>query len=106
MRLRTGVQTGALPLEDLYPWNYIALAVIVVLLIVYFVKAVKSGKKGGAAEEEVVGKKKPILTSNQIGLAAAFGGAAFAFRALGIAVPMVPPLTMDPGALMPCLAGM
>ena len=50
--------------------------------------------------------RKPFLTSNQIGLAAAFGGAAFAFRALGIAVPLVPPLVMDPGALMPCLAGM
>lgn len=103
---RVFYQKGAKLLEDLYPWNYIALAVIVVLLIVYFVKAMKASKKGGAAEEEVVGKKKPILTSNQIGLAAAFGGAAFAFRALGIAVPVVPPLTMDPGALMPCLAGM
>lgn len=40
--------------------------------------------------------RKPFLTSNQIGLAAAFGGAAFAFRALGIAVPLVPPLVMDP----------
>lgn len=103
---RVFFQKGSKLLEDLYPWNYIALAVIVVLLIVYFVKAVKSGKKGGAAEEEVVGKKKPILTSNQIGLAAAFGGAAFAFPALGISVPIVPPLAMDPGALMPCLAGM
>ena len=103
---RVFFQKGSKLLEDLYPWNYIALAVIVVLLIVYFVKAVKSGKKASAEEVETVGRKKPILTSNQIGLAAAFGGAAFAFRALGIAVPMVPPLTMDPGALMPCLAGM
>ncbi len=53
-----------------------------------------------------VKKRKSYLTSNQIGLAAAFGGAAFAFRALGIAIPLVPPLVMDPGALMPCLAGM
>ncbi|MCI8638992.1 MAG: hypothetical protein HFG41_07595 [Coprococcus sp.] len=67
--------------------------------------AKKSGGKEEAAEVTASGKK-PLLTSNQIGLAAAFGGAAFAFRALGIAVPMVPPLTMDPGALMPCLAGM
>lgn len=51
-------------------------------------------------------QRKPFLTSNQIGLVAAFGGAAFAFRALGIAIPLVPPLVMDPGALMPCLAGM
>ena len=53
-----------------------------------------------------VKERKPFLTSNQIGIAAAFGGAAFAFRALGISVPLVPPLVMDPGALMPCLAGM
>jgi hypothetical protein len=53
-----------------------------------------------------VKKRKSYLTSNQIGLTAAFGGAAFAFRALGIAIPLVPPLVMDPGALMPCLAGM
>ncbi|MFQ9653175.1 MAG: hypothetical protein ACLRZZ_26000 [Enterocloster sp.] len=51
-----------------------------------------------------VKERKPFLTSNQIGIAAAFGGAAFAFRALGISVPLVPPLVMDPGALMPCLA--
>lgn len=50
--------------------------------------------------------RKPLLTSWQIGLAAAFGGAGFAFRALGLAVPVVPPLVMDPGALMPILAGM
>ena len=53
-----------------------------------------------------VKERKPFLTSNQIGISAAFGGAAFAFRALGISVPLVPPLVMDPGALMPCLAGM
>lgn len=97
-------QKGAKLLADLYPWNYVALVVIVALLGVYFIKAAKSKKAD--AEPEQVGKKKPLLTSNQIGLAAAFGGAAFAFRALGIAVPMVPPMTMDPGALMPCLAGM
>jgi hypothetical protein len=50
--------------------------------------------------------RKPLITSRQMGLAAAFGAAAFAFRALGIAIPMVPPLVIGPGALMPCLAGM
>lgn len=51
-------------------------------------------------------QRKPLMTTRQIGLAAAFGGAAFAFRALGIAVSLFPPLVVDPGALMPCLAGM
>lgn len=51
-------------------------------------------------------ERRPLLTSQQIGLAAAFGGAGFAFRALGLAIPLVPPLVMDPGALMPILAGM
>lgn len=50
--------------------------------------------------------RRPILNSQQIGLAAAFGGAGFAFRALGLAIPVVPPLVIDPGALMPILAGM
>jgi hypothetical protein len=50
--------------------------------------------------------RKPFMTSRQMGLAAAFGAAAFAFRALGIAIPMAPPLVVDPGALMPPLAGM
>ncbi len=102
---RVFYQKGAKLLADLYPWNYVALVVIVGLLIWYFIWAKKTGGKEEENEVTVSGKK-PLLTSNQIGLAAAFGGAAFAFRALGIAVPMVPPLTMDPGALMPCLAGM
>ena len=102
---RVFYQKGAKLLADLYPWNYVALAVILALLIFFFIKSTKNGKKK-ESEPEQIGKKKPLLTSNQIGLADAFGGAAFAFRALGIAVPMVPPLTMDPGALMPCLAGM
>ena len=55
---------------------------------------------------EKASTRKPFLTSRQIGLAAAFGAAGFAFRGLGIAVPLVPPLVVDPGALMPCLAGM
>lgn len=102
---RVFYQKGAKLLADLYPWNYVALVVIVGLLIWYFIWAKKTGGKADTSDEALLGKK-PLLTSNQIGLAAAFGGAAFAFRALGIAVPMVPPLTMDPGALMPCLAGM
>lgn len=51
-------------------------------------------------------KSKQYLDFNQIGLIAAFGGAAFSFRALGVAIPLVPPLVIDPGALMPCFAGM
>ncbi|NIU02658.1 MAG: hypothetical protein GWN01_17705 [Nitrosopumilaceae archaeon] len=56
--------------------------------------------------EEESEVRKPFLTSRQMGLAAAFGAAAFAFRALGLVIPMVPPLVLGPGALMPCLAGM
>ena len=55
---------------------------------------------------EELAVRKPFMTSRQMGLAAAFGAAAFAFRALGIAIPMFPPLVLGPGALMPCLAGM
>jgi hypothetical protein len=49
---------------------------------------------------------KPFLTSRQVGLAAAFGAAGFAFRASGLVIAMAPPLVIDLGALMPCLAGM
>lgn len=49
---------------------------------------------------------KPLLTSRHVGLAAAFGAAAFAFRASGLAFSLAPPLVVDLGALMPCLAGM
>jgi len=49
---------------------------------------------------------KPLLTSRQVGLAAAFGAAGFAFRASGLAFSLAPPLVVDLGALMPCLAGM
>lgn len=106
---RVFYQKGAKLLANLYPWNYVALAVIVALLIFFLVKYKKKAKNASVETEsptDAIDKRKPIMTSNQIGLAAAFGGAAFAFRALGIAVPMVPPLTMDPGALMPCLGGM
>lgn len=97
---RVYYQKGSKLLANLYPWNYIALAVIVTFLLFYMFKAKKDFQKQETCE------RKPLMSSNQIGLAAAFGGAAFAFRALGIAIPLVPPLVMDPGALMPCLAGM
>lgn len=104
---RVFYQKGAKLLADMYPWNYVALVIIVGLLIWYFLWAKKHGDDDKKVESDAdLTQKKPLLTSNQIGLAAAFGGAAFAFRALGIAIPMVPPLIMDPGALMPCLAGM
>ena len=51
-------------------------------------------------------RKKPLLTSREVGLAAAFGAAGFAFRASGLAFSLAPPLVVDLGALMPCLAGM
>ena len=97
---RVYYQKGAKLLANLYPWNYIALAAIVLFLLIYMFKS----RKDIQTQEDF--ERKPLMSSNQIGLAAAFGGAAFAFRALGIAVPLVPPLVMDPGALMPCLAGM
>ena len=104
---RVFYQKGAKLLADMYPWNYVALVIIVGLLIWYFLWAKKHGDDDKKVESDAdLTQKKPLLTSKQIGLAAAFGGAAFAFRALGIAIPMVPPLIMDPGALMPCLAGM
>ena len=104
---RVFYQKSAKLLADMYPWNYVALVIIVGLLIWYFLWAKKHGDDDKKVESDAdLTQKKPLLTSNQIGLAAAFGGAAFAFRALGIAIPMVPPLIMDPGALMPCLAGM
>ncbi|RLG11861.1 MAG: hypothetical protein DRN64_00815 [Thaumarchaeota archaeon] len=57
-----------------------------------------------SGEEKPV--KKPLLTSRQVGLAAAFAAAAFAFRASGLVITLAPPLVIDLGALMPCLAGM
>jgi len=60
----------------------------------------------GSKAEETKAVKKPLMTSRQIGLAAAFGAAAFAFRASGLVITLAPPLVIDLGALMPCLAGM
>lgn len=69
---RVFYQKGAKLLADLFPWNYVALAVIVGLLIWYFIWAKKSGSKDEDAEGADISKKKPLLASNQIGLAAAF----------------------------------
>lgn len=89
---RVFYQKGAKLLADMYPWNYVALVIIVGLLIWYFLWAKKHGDDDKKVESDAdLTQKKPLLTSKQIGLAAAFGGAAFAFRALGIAIPMVPP---------------
>ena len=89
---RVFYQKSAKLLADMYPWNYVALVIIVGLLIWYFLWAKKHGDDDKKVESDAdLTQKKPLLTSNQIGLAAAFGGAAFAFRALGIAIPMVPP---------------
>ena len=89
---RVFYQKSAKLLADMYPWNYVALVIIVGLLIWYFLWAKKHGDDDKKVESDAdLTQKKPLLTSKQIGLAAAFGGAAFAFRALGIAIPMVPP---------------
>ena len=86
---RVFYQKGAKLLADMYPWNYVALVIIV-------------GDDDKKVESDAdLTQKKPLLTSNQIGLAAAFGGAAFAFRALGIAIPMVPPSSWTPELLCP-----
>jgi len=44
---------------------------------------------------ESVKTRKPILTSHQIGVAAALGGLAFVWRALGLGIPLVPPFIID-----------
>ena len=53
---------------------------------------------------------EPFLTIRQVGLAAAFGAAGFAFRASGLVVQLpvsvIPSIDIDFGAFMPCLAGM
>lgn len=99
---RVFYQKGAKLLADMYPWNYVALVIIVGLLIWYFLWAKKHGDDDKKVESDAdLTQKKPLLTSKQIGLAAAFGGAAFAFRALGIAIPMVPPSSWTPELLCP-----
>ena len=40
-------------------------------------------------------QKAPLLTSRQLASAAVFGGLGFATRALGLTVPLVPPLVID-----------
>lgn len=39
--------------------------------------------------------RKPLLTSRQVGIAAVFGGIAFAWRALGLVIPVAPPFVID-----------
>jgi len=55
-------------------------------------------------EKEAVMEKKPMLTSRQVGLIAAFGGAAFACRAMGIVIPLVPPFVVGPALLFIAIA--
>ena len=93
---RVFYQKGAKLLADMYPWNYVALVIIVGLLIWYFLWAKKHGDDDKKVESDAdLTQKKPLLTSNQI------GGAAFTFRALGIAIPMVPPSSWTPELLCP-----
>jgi len=40
-------------------------------------------------------QKAPLLTSRQLATAAVFGGLGFATRAMGLTVPLVPPLVVD-----------
>ena len=71
---RVFYQKGAKLLADMYPWNYVALVIIVGLLIWYFLWAKKHGDDDKKVESDAdLTQKKPLLTSNQIGLAAAFG---------------------------------
>ncbi|MFQ6126297.1 MAG: hypothetical protein ACE5R6_17065 [Candidatus Heimdallarchaeota archaeon] len=39
--------------------------------------------------------RRPWLTSRQVGMIAAFGGLGFAWRALGLVIPLVPPFLLD-----------
>jgi len=45
--------------------------------------------------EVKVPKKKVLLTARQVGIIASFGGLAFAWSALGIQIPLVPPYIID-----------
>lgn len=40
-------------------------------------------------------ERKPFLTARQVGLVAAFGGLGFAWRALGLVIPLYPPYVLD-----------
>lgn len=39
--------------------------------------------------------RRPLLTSRQVGMIAAFGGLGFAWRALGLVIPLFPPYVLD-----------
>ncbi|MFQ6080505.1 MAG: hypothetical protein ACE5OW_02420 [Candidatus Bathyarchaeia archaeon] len=39
--------------------------------------------------------RKPFLTARQVGMVAAFGGMGFAWRALGLVIPLTPPYVLD-----------
>ena len=39
--------------------------------------------------------RKPFLTARQVGMVAAFGGMGFAWRALGLVIPLTPPFVLD-----------
>lgn len=42
-----------------------------------------------------ISKRRPLLTSRQIGIAVSIGGLAFAWRALGLVIPLYPPIVFD-----------
>ncbi|MFX1300854.1 MAG: hypothetical protein ACFFDE_07915, partial [Promethearchaeota archaeon] len=39
--------------------------------------------------------RRPLLTSRQVAMIAAFGGLGFAWRALGLVIPLYPPYVLD-----------
>jgi len=39
--------------------------------------------------------RRPFLTARQVGMVAAFGGMGFAWRALGLVIPLTPPFVLD-----------
>jgi hypothetical protein len=45
------------------------------------------------AEEK--SQRRPFLTARQVGMVAAFGGMGFAWRALGLVIPLYPPFVLD-----------
>lgn len=51
--------------------------------------------KLGEQKEAEVEYRRPLLSSRQIGMIAAFGGLGFAWRALGLVIPLVPPYLLD-----------
>jgi hypothetical protein len=40
-------------------------------------------------------ERRPFLTARQVGMVAAFGGMGFAWRALGLVIPLYPPFVLD-----------